>query len=96
MNHLLAFSIGDPGDGVLTGRPVYGRFEFDFGSFADLDVHYADMKGVDPFGDDVATRYEIALEEAIHNGVNIRALLIVNPNNPTGRPAILSHIRMPC
>jgi 1-aminocyclopropane-1-carboxylate synthase len=95
MHHLTAFSIGDPGDGILVGRPIYGRFELDFGNVADLKIIYADMDGIDPFGTngDVIEKYETALEKALKIGIKIRAVLIVNPNNPTGTLAVASDKR---
>ena len=96
MHHLTAFSIGDPGDAILVGRPIYGRFELDFGNVADLKIEYTDMEGVDPFGEDgdVIGRYEAALENAVMNGIKVTAVLIVNPNNPTGMLAFSSCITL--
>ena len=31
---MLGFTLGDPGDGVLLGRPIYQAFQIDFGSKA--------------------------------------------------------------
>jgi 1-aminocyclopropane-1-carboxylate synthase len=28
---MLSFLVGEPGDGVLLGRPIYGKFENDWG-----------------------------------------------------------------
>ncbi|KAH8705578.1 pyridoxal phosphate-dependent transferase [Talaromyces proteolyticus] len=86
IHELVACSIGNPGDGILVSRPVYGRFELDFGNTADLNIVYADMDGVDPFGTDAVPKYQIALENALKDkGIKVKALLIVNPHNPLGR-----------
>ncbi|KAH8659316.1 aspartate aminotransferase [Tricladium varicosporioides] len=85
VHEMLALSIGDPGDGLLVSRPIYGRFELDFGNTAGFKIVYAEMKGTDPFEEDIVRRYDDAYEAAKKNGVNITALLIVNPNNPLGR-----------
>lgn len=84
IHELLGLSLADPGDGILVSRPVYGRFELDFGNTAGLQMVYADMHGVDAFSVDVVTKFQERLDTAKADGVNVRALLIVNPNNPLG------------
>lgn len=86
---MLAFSIGDPGDGILVSSPIYGRFELDFGNEARLKIVYAPMDGVDSFHIDVIRQYEKAMDRSIRDGVKIRALLISNPSNPLGRYSII-------
>lgn len=85
MHSLLAQSLADPGDGILVSRPIYGRFELDFGNVAEVNVVYADQNGVDPFEPGIIACYERALKKAADNGVNVRALMLVNPNNPLGK-----------
>jgi 1-aminocyclopropane-1-carboxylate synthase len=84
IHSLVGQSIGDPGDGILVSRPVYGRFELDFGNVAALNIVYADPLSHDVFRDDNVTYYQNAYDEAAARGVNVKALLIVNPNNPLG------------
>lgn len=85
IHELVAHSLGDPGDGILVSRPIYGRFELDFGNTAGLNIIYADMEGVDPFGLDAVPKYQAALDKALkERNVKVKALLIVNPNNPLG------------
>ena len=81
---MLALSIGDPGDGILVSRPMYGRFELDFGNEAGMRIVYADMDGVDPFASEVVERYQVAFNLSAKRGVNIKAIMIVNPHNPLG------------
>jgi 1-aminocyclopropane-1-carboxylate synthase len=85
IHEMVALSLGDPGDGILVSRPIYGRFELDFGNTAGLEICYADMNGVDVFAEAVVERYEEAFEKAAQRGVKIKAVLIVNPHNPLGR-----------
>lgn len=90
MHEMLALSFGDPGDGILVSRPVYGRFELDFGNTADLEIVYADMEGADPFSESVVAKYENAFNRSAKRGVKVKALLIVNPHNPLGTPPVPS------
>lgn len=84
---MLAFSITDPGDGILVPRPIYGRFELDFGNEARAKIVYAEMGDVDAFLDEegLVRKFEEALKRAKDEGVGIRAVLIANPSNPLGR-----------
>ncbi len=84
IHELIGRSLGDPGDGILVTKPIYGRFELDFRNTADLKIVYADTEGDDPFSPSVVTRYQTALKQATTQGTTIRALLIVNPHNPLG------------
>lgn len=84
IHDMVGLSLGDPGDGILVSRPVYGRFELDFGNTADLHIVYADMDGIDPFSSSVVEKYQEALNVSEQAGIKIKALLIVNPHNPLG------------
>lgn len=82
----LCFCMGEPGEGILVGRPLYVGF------FDDIEYH-AKTKAVlvpvgddDPVGPDAVKHYETALLESEKNGTKIRALLLSNPHNPLGRP----------
>ncbi|PYI11560.1 aspartate aminotransferase [Aspergillus sclerotiicarbonarius CBS 121057] len=82
---MLGFTLAEPGDGILASRPVYGRFELDYGVEAGVQMVYADTMTEEAFTPSVVEKYEIALEDAQARGVRIRALLLVNPHNPVGR-----------
>lgn len=84
IHEMLGLALGDPGDGVLVSRPIYGRFELDFGNTAGLKIVYADMEGVDTFAPETIGQYQKALGAATEKGVRIRFLMIVNPHNPLG------------
>lgn len=82
---MLGFTLAEPGDGILVSRPMYGRFELDYGVEADIKIIYADTEPEESFTPAVVRKYEVALKEAEQNGVKIRAVLIANPNNPIGK-----------
>ncbi|TEA19231.1 1-aminocyclopropane-1-carboxylate synthase-like protein 1 [Colletotrichum sidae] len=97
VQHTLAFALASPGEGILTSRPVYGRFELDFGNEMGVGVVYADTTPETCFLPSVVDAFESALQESLRSGVRIRALIIVNPHNPLGRcyprPTLLAIMR---
>ncbi|KAF5021734.1 hypothetical protein F66182_6235 [Fusarium sp. NRRL 66182] len=88
MHDILAWGVADPGDGVLTSRPVYGRFELDFGNKSQVRVVYLDNGADEAFQDDIVERFQEALVQSRKAGVAVKMLLIVNPHNPLGEPAV--------
>ncbi|TQB72309.1 hypothetical protein MPDQ_006903 [Monascus purpureus] len=83
---MLGFTLAESGDGILVSRPIYGRFELDYGVEAGVEIVYADTDPEEAFHPDYAVlKYEMALKEAEKRGVKIRAVIIVNPHNPVGR-----------
>ena len=81
---MLGFTLAEPGDGILASRPVYGRFELDYGVEAGVQMVYADTNTEEAFTPSVVEKYKTALEDAQGKGIQIRALLLVNPHNPVG------------
>ncbi|KAL4743627.1 pyridoxal phosphate-dependent transferase [Aspergillus similis] len=82
--NMLSFALAEPGDAVLVSRPVYGRFELDYGVQGGVEVVYADTDVDEIFGTACVQRYEEALEKARERGIRARALVVVNPHNPVG------------
>ncbi|KAH8805356.1 acc synthase [Xylogone sp. PMI_703] len=85
---MLGFSLGDPGDGILVNRPIYGRFELDFGTKgtkAELVIVHTDMDDTDPFSYGAVLKYDEAINKAAARGIRVKALLITNPHNPLGQ-----------
>ncbi|OBS19612.1 hypothetical protein FPOA_11337 [Fusarium poae] len=85
MHDILAWGVADPGDGVLTSRPVYGRFELDFGNKSQVRVVYSNNKTEEAFRDDIVDHFEEALVRSRKAGIHVKMVLIVNPHNPLGR-----------
>ena len=85
MHDILAWGVADPGDGVLTSRPVYGRFELDFGNMSQVRVVYSNNEIEEAFQDDIVEKFEEALLRSRKAGVNVKMVLIVNPHNPLGK-----------
>jgi 1-aminocyclopropane-1-carboxylate synthase len=84
---LLAWTLANPGDGILIGRPFYSAFPGDFHARAEVEAVPVAFEGSDPFAESCAEWYERALEEFNKRpGTGrIRALIIANPHNPLGR-----------
>ncbi|KAM0331448.1 hypothetical protein ACHAQA_003124 [Verticillium albo-atrum] len=82
---LSSFSLCDPGDGILLGRPYYGTFPSDVGARAKAQIIAVSFGDVDPFGEDAVALYEQALLDAKEKGVATKALILCNPHNPLGR-----------
>lgn len=84
LGNMLGYNLAERGDAILVNRPVYGRFELDYGVEAGVEVFYADTDTEEAFTPNSIEKYELALSEAQARGVNIRAVLLVNPHNPVG------------
>ena len=82
----LCFCIGEPGEGILVGRPLYVGFFPDIEYSAKVKPVLVPQGDVDPVGAEAVQNYERALLESEHNGVKIRGILLSNPHNPLGRP----------
>ncbi|OQD74690.1 hypothetical protein PENDEC_c010G07094 [Penicillium decumbens] len=85
LGNMLGYNLAAPGEGILVNRPVYGRFELDYGIEAGVEIIYADTDTEEAFTPNAVEKYEQALADAKARGVNIRAVLLVNPHNPVGR-----------
>ncbi|KAH8701676.1 1-aminocyclopropane-1-carboxylate synthase [Talaromyces proteolyticus] len=85
---ILGLTLADPGDAVLVSRPIYGRFELDYGLEAGVNILYADTDAKSAFEESVVERFEEALVnfESQNKGRRVRAVLLANPNNPVGKP----------
>ncbi|KAH8668544.1 pyridoxal phosphate-dependent transferase [Xylariales sp. PMI_506] len=85
LNEMLGFALAEPGDAILVSRPMYGRFELDFGMKAGVEILYADTHARTCFEPSVVQHYEAAVARTAERGTRIRAVLIVNPHNPLGK-----------
>lgn len=81
---MLGFNLAERGEGIIVSRPVYGRFELDYGVEAGVEIVYADTATDEAFTPNSIAKYEKALVEAEQRGIKIRAVLLVNPHNPVG------------
>ena len=85
LHDILAWVLADGGDAILSSRPVYGRFDIDFGNKSEVKLVYADTTASNCFDEDVVDSFEAALEKSRADGIKVKALVIVNPHNPLGR-----------
>ncbi|XP_072047563.1 1-aminocyclopropane-1-carboxylate synthase-like protein 1 [Amphiura filiformis] len=85
----LGFCLAEPNDAILCPTPYYGAIKANFGMRAQVNIfpfHLSSQVGpgdTSPFQLTIA-KLEAALKEAKEQNVNIRALIVVNPHNPTG------------
>lgn len=84
MHDVLAWALADSRDAFLVSRPVYGRLELDFFNRAGVRVEYADTTAENCFDEDVVGKFEAAIKDCASRGVEVKALFIINPNNPLG------------
>lgn len=82
---MLAFSLMDPGDGILLTRPCYTAFALDFGTKAAVQPVFVSFGDVDQFSTAAVSCYEAALSQAKEAGINVRALMLCHPHNPLGQ-----------
>ncbi|KAI9154667.1 1-aminocyclopropane-1-carboxylate synthase-like protein 1 [Paramyrothecium foliicola] len=81
----LAWALAEPGEGILVTRPVYGRLGLDLGNENDVKVVYTENNIQDAMKPSIVDKMEEAVTKAEIQGTRIRAVMIVNPNNPLGR-----------
>jgi bifunctional pyridoxal-dependent enzyme with beta-cystathionase and maltose regulon repressor activities len=81
---MLGYNLAERGDGILVSRPIYGRFELDYGVEAGVTMVYADTATEESFSPASVEKYELAFQAAKEQGKQIRAVLLVNPHNPVG------------
>jgi aspartate/methionine/tyrosine aminotransferase len=86
-----AWSFGDPGDGVLLGRPFYTAFVNDMRARAESltanqlkSQPLTSAQVTDPFSLKAVGEYEKALLNSHDAGTRIRALMLCSPHNPLG------------
>lgn len=91
LHDVLAYNLCAEGEGILTSRPYYGRFEIDFGNKAGVSVVPVDTDHEDCFSEDIVAAFEKSLKESEEAGVKIRAVLVVNPHNPLGTLPPFAH-----
>lgn len=84
LHDVLAYSLCAEGEGIMTSRPYYGRFEIDFGNKAGVQVVSVETDHETCFERGVVELFEEQLRTSEERGVRIRALLVVNPHNPLG------------
>ncbi|KAM0504066.1 hypothetical protein ACHAP6_002714 [Verticillium nonalfalfae] len=82
---LSSFSLCDPGDGILLGRPYYGTFPSDMGARAGAQIVAVSFGEIDPLSEEAIPFYEQALLDAKERGIATKALILCNPHNPLGR-----------
>ncbi|KIX06133.1 uncharacterized protein Z518_04107 [Rhinocladiella mackenziei CBS 650.93] len=82
----MAFCVGEPGDGILVGRPLYVGFFPDIEARAKVKPVLVDFGSINPTSPAAVALYEQALHLSNAAGVPIRAVLLSNPHNPLGRP----------
>ncbi|KAJ9608726.1 hypothetical protein H2200_006497 [Cladophialophora chaetospira] len=82
----LSFCLGEPGDGILVGRPLYVGFFPDIEARAKIKPVLVWFGETNPTSAEAVACYETALHESNAAGVKIRAILLSSPHNPLGRP----------
>ncbi|KAJ5259560.1 hypothetical protein N7478_012541 [Penicillium angulare] len=92
LGNLLGYNLAERGEAILVNRPVYGRFELDYGVEAGVEIVYANTTTEEAFTPDAVQKFEEALKRSEERGVKIRAVLLVNPHNPVGEASHLDHI----
>ena len=83
---MFGFCAGEPGEGILLGRPLYVGFFPDIEDQSKIKPVLVSMGDVDPLSVEAVQHYERTLREAEKQGTKIRAILLSNPHNPLGRP----------
>lgn len=81
----IAWTLADPGQGILLGRPYYRAFLPDIQLRTGAKVVPVSFGTKDPLSPDCVAHYEKALIESNEKGTQVRALMLCHPHNPLGR-----------
>ena len=82
----MSWTLTDPGEGILLGRPYYGTFIADMTLRPGTKVIPVEFGACDPFSIDAVACYEQALLNfQSQTGRRVRALMLCHPHNPLGR-----------
>lgn len=85
----LAATLCDPEDAILIPSPFYGVITEDVDLYSSVKLHHVPLYS-QPRGSDVrpfqltVDKLENSLKEAKTEGLNIKALILLNPHNPLG------------
>uniref|UniRef100_A0A671M710 1-aminocyclopropane-1-carboxylate synthase-like protein 1 n=1 Tax=Sinocyclocheilus anshuiensis TaxID=1608454 RepID=A0A671M710_9TELE len=85
----LAATLCDPEDAILIPSPFYGVITEDVDLYSSVKLHHVPLYS-QPTGSDVrpfqltVEKLENSLKEAKKEGLNIKALILLNPHNPLG------------
>uniref|UniRef100_A0A672LDW6 1-aminocyclopropane-1-carboxylate synthase-like protein 1 n=1 Tax=Sinocyclocheilus grahami TaxID=75366 RepID=A0A672LDW6_SINGR len=85
----LAATLCDSEDAILIPSPFYGVITEDVGLYSTVKLHHVPLYS-QPTGSDVrpfqltVEKLENSLKEAKKEGLNIKALILLNPHNPLG------------
>ncbi|XP_066557120.1 1-aminocyclopropane-1-carboxylate synthase-like protein 1 isoform X1 [Amia ocellicauda] len=86
---LIATVLCDPDDGILIPTPFYGAITEDVTLYSGVRMVYAHIDCQQSGSEDrpfhlTVEKLERALEEARQEGINVRAIILINPHNPLG------------
>lgn len=85
----LAAVLCDPEDSILIPSPFYGVIKEDVGLYSSVKLRHVPLDS-QPTGNDVrpfqltVEKLESSFEEAKREGLNVKALILLNPHNPLG------------
>ncbi|KAE8423675.1 pyridoxal phosphate-dependent transferase [Aspergillus pseudocaelatus] len=80
-----AWSLCDPGDHILIGRPYWTTFRTMLGNRASVNVIDVSFGSIDPFSLEAVHCFRRMYEESLREGKNVKAILLCSPNNPLAR-----------
>uniref|UniRef100_A0A8C2A6E6 Aminotransferase class I/classII large domain-containing protein n=1 Tax=Cyprinus carpio TaxID=7962 RepID=A0A8C2A6E6_CYPCA len=86
----LAATLCDPEDAILIPSPFYGVITEDVSLYSSVKLYHVPLYSQVPTGSDVrpfqltVEKLENSLKEAKKEGLNIKALILLNPHNPLG------------
>ncbi|KAF4662404.1 hypothetical protein FOL47_006254 [Perkinsus chesapeaki] len=94
--NMLSFALGDPGhkDCFITTKPLYPVFLFDCGKEAEVRVLPSVATSMENGFEITREALDNGYKACVDEGLNPKALLTVNPGNPSGRVADLEELRL--